>query len=243
MRQKTNLKYYYFFSKQSIKEFNKLFPRWKDVDLPPMERALADLFDTPVTIHDEFMNNLTEISQEFSFWNINKLKPMIKTVIEKIAIAHDKTYGDWEKTMIRVKTFRVSHDFLAKYPDWEDALPPALKKIIEMLYGLDESGKVYSLAHTGKILGGFSRQVIQGKRDSAFRLLDLYHGYNKQDADSIQKRVEFAQKLIAFRKGRKLAEMAKYFGIRYGVYWKLENRELRKIPDEYYRICAEALKD
>ena len=237
MAQKTNLKYYYYFVPQAVKKFNELFPMWRDVEFPPLEKALINLFSSPIESYDELMNKLMAISQEFSYWELTQLKQKINQVIKTVAKFHNKTFADWENALKEAKAIYIKDAFLAKYPDWRNAeLCAREEELLELLYGF-KNNEVLSMAQAGKQMDGFSRQLIQERRDKALKKLDLHH---ETETDT-PNRQEFAAKLKKFRGAKSLASMAKYFGVSYGVYRKLENEDLARISSEYPQIFAEAL--
>ena len=71
-------------------------------------------------------------------------------------------------------------EFFKKYPLWEiakeDVLAPLCRTVIEKYYI-----EGYSFARIGLMMGGRSRDFAKRWRNKGLYLLDIYHGYNKED--------------------------------------------------------------
>jgi hypothetical protein len=126
-------------------------------------------------------------------------------------------------------------DFLEKYPDWEKAdLTPRSKKALDLYYI-----HKYPLTKISALFGYSSRQVAIVARNKAIYELDIWYGYIENPAI---KKKEFIEKVKKFRGTRSKKQMARHFGIKYTSYLRIENEDIDSIPDEYYRIFAEALQ-
>ena len=235
--------YYSYFTDSGIAAFNELFPDWRNVQLPPLDKKLINLFKSPIINHEQLTGSLMKIA-DWHGCSIHVLKPQINKAISLVAEAHGKKYSEWELALQQATKKQIMLGFLTKYPMWREAgLSLEAIEILSLLYGLDNNIPV-TMAKAGIIMET-TRQAIQYKRDEALEILDVSHGYAEIGSPvkkSIEARQEFANKLIAFRGDRTQAKMARYFRVDYGTYWKLEHADVKFLTEEHYTIFAEALQ-
>jgi hypothetical protein len=238
-KKQTNSVYQSYFSEKAIESFNQLFPNWRKLELPPVEKKLINLFKSPIATQEELISRIQKIADEYSY-SIHTLKPKINKVIATVAKAHNKTFLDWESVLSQIKT----QEFLTKYPDWEKAdLPYLLRDVLILLFGL-KSKVCLTLAEAGASLE-ISRQAVQERRNRALDILDVYHGYSdieKTGNRSLAARQDFAEKLKNFRGDRTRREMANYFQVDYVAYCNLESADVKFITDRHYNTFAEVFQ-
>lgn len=237
--------YYFYFGQKGIAIFQELFPAWSYVSfVNPLDNRIKGLFTSPLKSKKQIDIQLELINTEFNCCTADILVRLDK-VIRKIAIFHKKEYKDWSQQISILVNRQITLNFYKKYPQWQSVITSAsAMKTITVLYGL-ETGEARTLEVAANEMG-ISKQAVAEIKNRTIELLDNAHGYIKKSTRKTslpEDRERLANALISFRGNRSKTEMAKYFGVSLGIYWKLEKKDNKYITPKHYKIFREALKN